>query len=329
MPAEQTTNTEYYNQLFDSIADNANPSKEDDRLLLLLPTELYKQFFKKYPTVDGSKASMYENLRPFIESDSYRSVLDTAKNLFGAFWNILAETYDLNIDIFVYSWDCPIILMVLHIVMDVSRKLFETMQVNEDYSLVQDFCYESTKSGINYSEKEIIGLSKIFPRLLLSVFDKYKFREIIKITQETLCLEDFSEKESLRKIDCYRKFYHTRSGKEILSLDKLKENYLEQYDEIFDIESEQATPDEEVSCWTFTDRFLNILDETDRRIIEMRMLSFPLKDIADHLGFKTHSAVLKRLWKLENRFRKYVGKNYNLDSYLKPEYRKSNFSNKI
>lgn len=72
MPAAQISVTEYYNQLFDLMADSIGPSKEDDQKLLLLPTELYKPFLSEFPTVNGSKASMYEHFHSLIESDSYK-----------------------------------------------------------------------------------------------------------------------------------------------------------------------------------------------------------------------------------------------------------------
>ena len=45
----------------------------------------------------------------------------------------------------------------------------------------------------------------------------------------------------------------------------------------------------------------------DRKILALRLKKRPLQEIADRLGFKTHSAVLKRIRKIGKAFECYLG----------------------
>ena len=53
--------------------------------------------------------------------------------------------------------------------------------------------------------------------------------------------------------------------------------------------------------------FCKTLADTDRKIPVQRLQKRPLQEIADHLGFKTHSAVLKRIRKIGKAFERYLG----------------------
>ena len=45
-----------------------------------------------------------------------------------------------------------------------------------------------------------------------------------------------------------------------------------------------------------------MIDETDRRILVLRHQGYTFSEIAEKLGFKTHSAVQKRIQKLGREF---------------------------
>ena len=47
-----------------------------------------------------------------------------------------------------------------------------------------------------------------------------------------------------------------------------------------------------------TEQFLEAIEPTDRRILMLRAQGYTMKEIAEKTGFKTHSAVLKRLKKI-------------------------------
>ena len=56
--------------------------------------------------------------------------------------------------------------------------------------------------------------------------------------------------------------------------------------------------------------FLASLSKTDRQILTMRMEGITLEKIAKKLGFKTHSAVHKRIRKIGLAYEKYSGEDF-------------------
>ena len=56
--------------------------------------------------------------------------------------------------------------------------------------------------------------------------------------------------------------------------------------------------------------FLASLGETDRQILTMRMEGITLEKIAEKLGFKTHSAVHKRIRKIGLAYEKFSGEDF-------------------
>jgi len=57
-------------------------------------------------------------------------------------------------------------------------------------------------------------------------------------------------------------------------------------------------------------RFMGTLSKTDRQILHLRMQKRPFAQIAQRLGFKTHSAVLKRVCKIGKAYERYMGEDF-------------------
>ena len=57
-------------------------------------------------------------------------------------------------------------------------------------------------------------------------------------------------------------------------------------------------------------RFMQRLSETDRQILYLRMQKRPFAEIAQRLGFKTNSAVLKRVRKISKAYERYIGEDF-------------------
>ena len=291
----------------------------------IFPSQLgsFSYIFNMLNRSNSCKDGMMENVREFAETTGINTASKFFKSFTDLFWNMIAETYDLDDDINVYSLDCPVSLLIMHILNDLSRKMYDVTEMVLDDMSLDEALTELDAEPFCCPKESYNALINIFPKLLIAILDEYQFSKVVKITKETICLEDFSDKQSLRKTDCFRKIYHTRSNTTVMSLDELKENYLEHNGEEFDMASGQDPFDESCISKDLAERFLSRLSTKDRRIVEMRMLSFTYEEIAEQLGYKTHSAVIKRLHKIEDRFRRFVGDGYHLDSYLKPEYRKT------
>lgn len=157
------------------------------------------------------------------------------------------------------------------------------------------------------SEEEI---SETFTWLVLKIMAKHNMNEIIAVAAEYRCFEDFDYRKSRQKIDFYRKWYHTRAKISVESLDEIKEKYAENTDGMeWDIPDDNVNVESMVLEPIAVSKFLNTLSETDRKILTMRMDDVTLEKIAEELGFKTHSAIHKRIRKIGLAYEKFSGED--------------------
>jgi len=136
-------------------------------------------------------------------------------------------------------------------------------------------------------------------------------RGILKTMREMPCDEDFQPRYSKVRIDFYRQWYHTRTKVGLmLSLDEVMHSDDEEADDFYSV-----VPTDEFSITDWIDeedycqRFKNMLSERDREILEMRELGITYAEIAEKLGYKTHSAVIKRMKAIKEVFLKFQEKN--------------------
>lgn len=174
-----------------------------------------------------------------------------------------------------------------------SQEILKSINVNEDLGYI--------------SEEEI---SETFTWLVPKIMAKHNMNEIIAVASEYRCFEDFDYRKSRQKIDFYRKWYHTRVKISVESLDELKEKYAENTDGMeWDIPDDSINVESTVLEPIAVSKFLDTLSETDRKILTMRMDDVTLEKIAKELGFKTHSAIHKRIRKIGLAYEKFSGED--------------------
>ena len=109
------------------------------------------------------------------------------------------------------------------------------------------------------------------------------------------------------KTDFMRKWHHNRSGKPI-SLDEMMES---EDGDIFDV----TDPRGEFAQSVISEMQVAIFAEStitkkDREILNLRMEGYTEQEIADKVGYKTASAVHKRIAKIANAYEDYVTAEY-------------------
>lgn len=161
---------------------------------------------------------------------------------------------------------------------------------------------------LGYISEEEISIT--FTWLIPKIMAKHNMNEIIAVAAEYRCFEDFDYRKSRQKIDFYRKWYHTRAKISVKSLDELKEKYAENTDGMeWDIPDDSVNVESTVLEPIAVSKFLDTLSETDRKILTMRMDDVTLEKIAEELGFKTHSAIHKRIRKIGLAYEKFSGED--------------------
>ena len=128
--------------------------------------------------------------------------------------------------------------------------------------------------------------------------------EIRRVSKRIGAHEDFAQTANTNydKVDFNRHWKHTRTRDiEIESLDqfeKLEHSSPEIEPEFFSAEDPQAHLE---MVETIKEFYAFLGDETDIKIFKLNADGYTQKQIAKHLGFKTHSAVGKRLKKIEEK----------------------------
>lgn len=136
---------------------------------------------------------------------------------------------------------------------------------------------------------------------------QYNLREIIEVTKQIPCFEDFSVFDSHAKTDFIRRWYHTRTKHPQISLEEFQENYAKNNNgKEWDTVDESIDLEKELTEKAIVESFLETLSEKDKAILKMRMDGYTLEEIADELGYANHSGVLKRIRKIGQAYEQYA-----------------------
>ena len=171
---------------------------------------------------------------------------------------------------------------------DLDSTFFDDEAIEE---LRQEFGDEIADKAKNITLKCDFGdLLEHMVELLMNTID---MQSLIEFSLANPVAEDFNSNNPLNyaKRDFEKSWYHTRTAKTI-SLDELTDS----------VGSEKEFPDaidvEEVSISEISaEEFLNALNETDKKIVDMLVKKFTQAEIADEVGL-SQSAVSRRLKKI-------------------------------
>lgn len=135
------------------------------------------------------------------------------------------------------------------------------------------------------------------------------------VSQKVPQHEDYTTKHSKDKINFYNKWTHanTKLGAPLLFCEITEED---ENGEIICAETNGIdgaknffanNPDADAMYKLLKEDFFSALSETDREILNLYEKGFNQKEIAQRLGYKTHSAVSKRMKTMNADFKKYLG----------------------
>ncbi len=185
----------------------------------------------------------------------------------------------------------------------------------EAYEHINGTTPQSLASTLN-KEHEWLETEE-FESLMLQIglhgIEKNNLLPCIQVVRKMRCIKDYDWRGSNAKIDFYRKWYHTRTRFKTVSLDQLIEGHGsgsqgDAVDSVLgDVIGDSAADFEEGVCSRIDDEsFYETLKPRDRRILEMRVDGRTYQEIADKLGYKTHSAVLKRINRIAGQYLDYA-----------------------
>ena len=154
-------------------------------------------------------------------------------------------------------------------------------------------------------------IDNVMKRIMPSVMQEHNLTEIFDVTEKYRCFEDFSPRNNPRRTDLYRKWYHTRTKHPMVSLEEHQELYAKKYGgQSKLVPSEDPDAEEFATAQVAVEEFLETLDEKERAILRMRLEGKTLAEIAEELGYKNHSGVLKRIRKIGQAYEAFTGEDY-------------------
>mgnify|MGYP002581912187 FL=1 len=137
------------------------------------------------------------------------------------------------------------------------------------------------------------------------VVEEENWQPMIDAIWENRTVEDYENKNSVVRKDFMRHWNHDRSGKSI-SLEEL----VEEGGDIMNVADPRAEFERKVLSQGQIDAFARQLSEQDREILRLRMEHHTEQQIADAVGFKTASAVHKRIAKIASVYEDFVTREY-------------------
>lgn len=268
----------------------------------LIPKELLENNCKeilKIPRIPIKALSTYESIE-LIESDFFLEVIiDMYAYMV---WNCLYPQVYLEI----YSGYDPIWKLVHQ------APIWIKLLIDERIIFTVEQLCKWSKSNREI-EMDFVSLEEatlIMNYIVAKYIVQNNLREIIKVIEENRCEEDFDFRNSRQKTDFLRKWYHTRTNHPSISLEEWQENYKEKHNGIEYEIADDVNVENDVVDQIIVDEFLSTLSDKDRRILELRIDGISYERIAELLGYKNHSGVIKRIQKIGVLFQKYTGKDF-------------------
>ena len=153
-------------------------------------------------------------------------------------------------------------------------------------------------------------------RIIVSqAMERHHINEVLQVVEEHRCFEDFDCRKSNQKTDFIRRWYHTRTRHPQISLEGFRETYAENHDgQEWDATDSSQDLQETVVSQATVEQFKESLSEKDMAILEMRMQGYTMEEIAEKLGYKNHSGVLKRIRKIGLAYESFTGEDLGFEN---------------
>ena len=161
--------------------------------------------------------------------------------------------------------------------------------------------------GVEVSWLTYQQFSNLIGNVTDMVIAEQNWQPMIDAIWENRTVEDYDDSGSTVKTDFMRSWHHHRSGKQ-LSLEEMMESENGNILDVPDPRSEfEQSIISEMQIAAFAE---SNITEKDREILKLRLKGFTEQEIADKVGYKTASAVHKRIAKIANAYEDFVTAEY-------------------
>ncbi|CAK7012709.1 MAG: hypothetical protein DELT_03222 [Desulfovibrio sp.] len=146
-------------------------------------------------------------------------------------------------------------------------------------------------------------VKEVMRRVVKRAVEENGWQPILDVVKEMPCEEDFMRWDTKVRKDFLRKWYHTRSKRvKTVSLEACMED---EGHGVYQVRDKSAGFEDRIAGEDYIQRFKALLPQKDVKILELRMAGFTYGEIADRLGYKNHSGVIKRMQAIKKKFIQY------------------------
>lgn len=197
-----------------------------------------------------------------------------------------------------YSGNFPLWSLAYTIMNHIRKKL-------EDDQILTFSRLLCLRPGMEFSWCTTAQFDALVCTLTLKIIEEQDWQPMIDELWLNRTVEDFDEtRVSRERIDSYRKWHHTRTNVGTpVSMEQIQEDC---EDGTKDIADPNGEFEHEVLNELRLKSFMETLSERDREILKLKMQGMTDQEIAEKVGFKNHSAVVKRRKQIAEHFQKYV-----------------------
>ena len=265
--------------------------------------------------------------REYDFSSKQSEIFLRAKKIFGEYWLVNLRPLGVNRKMKNFSKDYPVNFLenadadyfseeISKIYTNpemLNRYIDRFFEMYEESVMVGLDCYaksvskeidDLTDEEIHTVVEKVAGV--IDETLIETVMQGQQVPAIFGISKKIPQHEDFTEKLNQDKINFYNKWTHakTKLGAPLLfcELSEDESTGIEGARNFFD-----NNPAEEQRYNFLCEEFAKTLNSTDREIYYLAEQGYKQKEIAQRLGYKTHSAVSKRMKIMNKDFKKFLG----------------------
>jgi len=262
-------------------------------LVYVLPWEVISKYsvLEKLPRIPGDIFSSGEQL-DLIDADEFlKEIMDAISDLTFPHFGFRGwkEHYTGFCPVWILSYSLPIW----------SKEVEKETGLN-----LQRLIYHPRSLPFAYPPKEEVDA--LFERIVKRVILEQNWQPVLDVVKEMPCHEDFEPVRSNVRTDFLREWYHTRSKKvQEVSLEQTFGD--ENFGPMFFIPDASTHVEEHVLSKVFLESFLEMLTEQDRKLLELRRQGYTWTEIAQRLGYASHSGVLKRVDSIMKRYYEYGG----------------------
>lgn len=258
----------------------------------------------RVPTLDELRAYFKENdfsAATYIDIDYEKmdaesvEALEYIKGLMDEKWEPLSREMGLKSDSSYYGKDNPLIAMRDNMEDLVAGGVMKLL--NEKPEMVAEILeYFSQDPDVERHADAFLN------NAVKTMMEVMNYEELVQAVQENAAYEDFNLEKfnNYRSKDFGRKWNHNRSKIETVSLNGMESAVNDEGESApAQVADKSVNVEEEVISQLTGQTFWDSISEDDRILLKMRMSGKTQQEIADALGYKSHSAVTKRLQKLK------------------------------